>query len=287
MLDMMLQLPEPTVPPSAPQLAPPPPPVLEPPRPLAPAPQDTSQEKQEQDVSRKTETDSPSSPPQSLLSECIETAMTDTLTQGIQTPSPSDTELHMSTSYSPPLLSMQAEPATSNVPSPPALSLDNLLDLDNARQCLVFSPLDSLPRLDLDDLRLDVSALEQWLGLPASPGASIMQVPPLSASASRAAELAVAETLSSSDELGVRAEDEGWSLIEQLTTLGKGPANIQAWDSLALRLEGSLTQLEESQPVPYVPMSQDCTISRLRWSQDSLASMLTWTPERVSPLPMV
>ena len=101
MLDMMLQLPEPTVPPSAPQLAPPPPPVLEPPRPLAPAPQDTSQEKQEQDVSRKTETDSPSSPPQSLLSECIETAMTDTLTQGIQTPSPSDTELHMSTSYSP------------------------------------------------------------------------------------------------------------------------------------------------------------------------------------------
>lgn len=48
-------------------------------------------------------------------------------------------------------------------------SLDTLLDLDNAQQCLVFSPLDSLPRLDFHDLQLDLGMLERMFETPISP----------------------------------------------------------------------------------------------------------------------
>lgn len=48
-------------------------------------------------------------------------------------------------------------------------SLDALLEMDNARQCLVFSPLDSLPRLDFHDLQLDPGTLMRMLEAPFTP----------------------------------------------------------------------------------------------------------------------
>lgn len=53
----------------------------------------------------------------------------------------------------------------------PFETLDAMIDLDDAQQSLVFSPLDSLPRLDLEDLGLDLAAMERTLamGVPPAP----------------------------------------------------------------------------------------------------------------------
>lgn len=75
-----------------------------------------------------------------------------------------------------PLAFRAAQPSTPEfVPMPvdpglePFETLDAMIDMDDAQQSLVFSPLDSLPRLDLDDLGLDLAAMEQTLALGVPP----------------------------------------------------------------------------------------------------------------------
>ncbi|WFD33576.1 hypothetical protein MCUN1_000389 [Malassezia cuniculi] len=51
----------------------------------------------------------------------------------------------------------------------PFTSLDALLEIDNSKQSLVFSPLDSLPRLDFDDLQLDQSLFARMFETPFRP----------------------------------------------------------------------------------------------------------------------
>lgn len=171
----------------------------------------------------------------------------------------------------------------------PIVSLDQLLDLDNARQCLVFSPLDLLPRLDFDDLRLDVPTIENWLGLPSTPGVSSLHVPPISAGAMRSAKLALSQPLNAPDELMGRAADEGWSLSEQLTPLWNVPTDAHRLSDLSLRIDGtmlrrdSVMKAERMAPPPSAPLTTQSYPLPLsaRWNHDAIApNVLTWDLSR-------
>lgn len=210
------------------------------------------------------------------------------------------------------LASAQATPAStaasmSIMPAAPPLSLDQLLDMDNARQCVVFSPLDSLPRLDFDDLRLDVTTMENWLGMPSASGVSSLHVPPISASAIRAAEVALAHSLNAPDELMGRAADEGWSLSEQITPVWNVPAEAhqRLHPDPAVRLDGvmlrrdSFAKLERQAPPPSAPLmttshyatsplSMANAVTGARWNHDAIApSLLTCDFSRIISSPLV
>ena len=193
------------------------------------------------------------------------------------------------------------------IPEAPPLSLDQLLDMDNARQCLVFSPLDSLPRLDFDDLRLDVTSIENSLGMPSAPGVSSLHVPPTSASATRAAEVALAHTLNTPDELMGRAADEGWSLSEQIMPVWNVPAEAhqRLHPDLAVRIDGvmlrrdSFAKMERAAPPPSAPLmttshyappplSMANVAAGARWNHDAIApSLLTCDFSRIISSPLV
>ena len=193
------------------------------------------------------------------------------------------------------------------MPAAPPLSLDQLLDMDNARQCLVFSPLDSLPRLDFDDLRLDVTTIENCLGMPSAPGVSSLHVSPISASATRAAEVALAHSLNAPDELMGRAADEGWSLSEQITPVWNVPAEAhqRLHPDPAVRLDGvmlrrdSFAKLERQAPPPSAPLmttshyatsplSMANAVTGARWNHDAIApSLLTCDFSRIISSPLV
>lgn len=201
-------------------------------------------------------------------------------------------------------------PAPPLLPAAPALSLDQLLDMDNAQQCLVFSPLDSLPRLDFEDLRLDVPTIENWLGMPSTPGVSSLHVPPMSANATRAAEMALAHTLNTPDELMSRAADEGWTLGDQIALLWNAPPQagsvqpshpptVHGRSDIAVRLDGNMMRRDSaikleraaapppSAPLISTPYQAPSSISGAsplpgRWAYDAIApSMLTCDYSRV------
>ena len=128
--------------------------------------------------------------------------------------------------------------------APAALSLDDLLVMDNARQCLVFSPLDSLPRLDFADLHLDMETLEQALGL-ARPGPSLPSlctVPSVPYDELAAAQALLAQPLSVADEIVAHAQAEGWSCGDLVTHMRMTPRlhPSSELERLAVHLEGHL-----------------------------------------------
>ena len=179
----------------------------------------------------------------------------------------------------------------------PTLTLDQLLDMDNAQQCLVFSPLDSLPRLDFDDLELNVPALEQWLGLPCTSGVTSLHVPPLSAGALHVAALALSSPFQLSNELHRRGIEEGWSMPVQVSSLRPYPHSMQSLHDEGICIEGTLTQsspLPQSGTQPAVLPSTSCpwpspmptcpTSLPNRWHHDLVApAMLAWDPTRTVP----
>lgn len=139
---------------------------------------------------------------------------------------------------------------------PPALSLDSVLDMDHARQCLVFSPVDPLPRLDLADLHLDLEKLEHALGLARAPAPlpSVLNVPRLSYEELGAAHALAAQPLHVEDELLAHARSEGWSLSDVVVPMRAPPVlpSPTELDRLAVHLEGTIhpPELRKRNAVP-------------------------------------
>lgn len=128
--------------------------------------------------------------------------------------------------------------------APAALSLDDLLVMDNARQCLVFSPLDPLPRLDFADLHLDLETLEHALGLarPSPSLPSLCTIPSVPYDELAAAQALMAQPLSVADEIVAHAQAEGWSFGDLVTPM-RMPPGLHATselERLAVHLEGHL-----------------------------------------------
>ncbi|WFD29458.1 hypothetical protein MSPP1_000467 [Malassezia sp. CBS 17886] len=141
-----------------------------------------------------------------------------------------------------------------------ALSLDSLIDLDDGRQCLVFSPLDSLPRLDFEDLRLDPNTLDQLVALEhAHPVPSarprntramwdtqeVLRAPPLQADEVRVGNAIVDQTLRIADELLAHARREGWSLADTVSPRHAVPrtpmtSRMMPLDECAVLVDGLL-----------------------------------------------
>lgn len=134
--------------------------------------------------------------------------------------------------------------------APEALSLDGLLDFDSAKQCLVFSPLDPLPRLDFADLRLDMESLERALGLgrthPVLP--PVVEVPLVPHDELVAAGSLVVQPMHVADEILAYAQAEGWALGDLVAPMRAAPAFHPAseLDRFAVHLDGALQPAERA-----------------------------------------
>ncbi|WFD02578.1 hypothetical protein MOBT1_001258 [Malassezia obtusa] len=134
-------------------------------------------------------------------------------------------------------------PVADAVPdAPAALSLDHLLQMDNARQCLVFSPLDPLPRLDFADLHLDMHSLEQSLGLGRvpTPLPRLATVPEVPAEDVAAAHALVAQPMHAADEIRAFARTEHWSFHDLARPVRTSPTLLAPTEleRLAVPVEG-------------------------------------------------
>ncbi|WFC98193.1 hypothetical protein MYAM1_000917 [Malassezia yamatoensis] len=124
---------------------------------------------------------------------------------------------------------------------PAALTLDHLLMMDNAKHCLVFSPLDPLPRLDFADLQFDLNMLENTLCTPKPPTPATLYNPHnLSFDELALGQALAAQPLNVADEIMSRSQTEGWSYNDLLTPLRNQPPpeSIHELDRIVMHLEG-------------------------------------------------
>lgn len=214
--------------------------------------------------------------PSSLLSDAF-TYEASSQTQTKSSTSPPGAAAASSLPTSPALTALVPAAA----PTSPMLTLDQLLDEDDAMHTLVFSPLDSLPRLDFQDLGLDVPFLEQWLGLPVA-GAAPTHLPPVSARLHNAADRILSPTFDPYRDLAQIAAAEGWLLSQHLTPLAPmaAPQQVPISD-LSVRVEGSFAPREHAPrraaaPAPTTPQAYAA------WPHDPAAlAPNTWDPSRL------
>lgn len=93
--------------------------------------------------------------------------------------------------------------------------LDALLEMDNSKQCLVFSPFDSFPRLDFDDLRLDAEKVARMFKAPTTS-------PSTGNSAALPNSIPSVPQFMRMHPLGLDAEKAGNELVAQTQQLAEG-----------------------------------------------------------------
>lgn len=180
--------------------------------------------------------------------------------------------------------------------------LDALLEMDNSKQCLVFSPFDSFPRLDFDDLRLDPGKVARMFKAPTtSPSAGnsaalpssipsapqFMRMNPLGLDAEKAGDELVAQTQQLAESLLQQMRERGLNVpcdsvniegIVHSAALRSAALQSAAIHSAAVRSAALRTPWYEGQlstPVdahsPITRASQDATAHPYMPKQESTA----------------
>nr|AGC24181.1 homeodomain transcription factor bW [Malassezia sympodialis] len=135
--------------------------------------------------------------------------------------------------------------------------------LDDEGQYLVFSPVDSMPRLDFADLNLNIDALEECFGLAMESDNTMIRVRKFEQEEMRTAEYLCSNPFNVTEELESRAAKEDWDISSIITRDLTRSLNGKEVQDLSVRLEGissTRSNMEEAhqrlfQSYPVSPMT--------------------------------
>ena len=121
--------------------------------------------------------------------------------------------------------------------------------LDDEGQYLVFSPVDSMPRLDFADLNLNIDALEECFGLSMESDNTMIRVRKFEQEEVRTAEYLCSNPFNVTEELESRASEEDWDISSIITRELTRSLDGKEMQDLSVRLEGissTRSNLEEA-----------------------------------------
>lgn len=135
--------------------------------------------------------------------------------------------------------------------------------LDDEGQYLVFSPVDSMPRLDFADLNLNIDALEECFGLSMESDNTMIRVRKFEQEEVRTAEYLCSNPFNVTEELESRATEEDWDISSIITRELTRSLDGKEMQDLSVRLEGissTRSNMEEAhrrlfQSYPVSPMT--------------------------------
>lgn len=122
--------------------------------------------------------------------------------------------------------------------------------MDDAEQYLVFSPVDSMPRLDFADLDLDIEVLEECFGLTMEPDYTFIRIRKVGEEEERAAEKFCSKPSTVAEELERCAKEENWDLASVITCTPSRSSDGKETQDMSVRLSGissTRSNLEETQ----------------------------------------
>lgn len=106
--------------------------------------------------------------------------------------------------------------------SAPPYSQAGPSSLDDAGQYLVFSPVDSMPRLDFADLDLNIDALEECFGLSLESDFTMIRVKKISEEEEQVADYLYSKAFNVMEQLEKFAKEEEWDLS---SIISRGPSS--------------------------------------------------------------
>lgn len=111
--------------------------------------------------------------------------------------------------------------------------------LDDAGQYLVFSPVDSMPRLDFADLDLNMDALEECFGLTMDSDCTMIRVKEFDHEETRAVEYLNSKPFNVTEELESRANEEKWDVSSIIVRGSSRSPEGKVTQDLSVRLPGT------------------------------------------------
>ncbi|WFD18143.1 hypothetical protein MCAP1_000355 [Malassezia caprae] len=122
--------------------------------------------------------------------------------------------------------------ASSSMQTGPSVSLDD------AGQYLVFSPVDSMPRLDFADLDLNMDGLEECFGLTMDSDCTMIRVKKFDHEEVRGAEYLISKPFNVTEELKSRASEEEWDISSIIVRGSSHSPDSKETQDLSVRLAG-------------------------------------------------